>query len=63
MPPAVRILILVIIALAAMLIASWTGFLVWLRNGEPVDAIIQAGVAFAGTVGLSLTVWAAYRQK
>ncbi|MET7808644.1 hypothetical protein [Micromonospora chersina] len=49
--------------LTALLVASWTGFIVWISTHQLADAILRAGVAFAGTVALCLGVWAAYRQR
>ncbi|MFG1740245.1 hypothetical protein ACGFLT_19670 [Micromonospora chalcea] len=42
---------------------SWPGFIVWASTGQPTDAVLQAGVAFAGTVDLCLALPAAYRQR
>ncbi|TQJ23781.1 hypothetical protein FBZ33_4097 [Micromonospora sp. A202] len=63
MSPTTRALSFALVFVTALLVASWTGFLVWLNTHKPVDAILQSGVAFAGTVGLSLAIWAAYRQR
>ncbi|MGY0002455.1 hypothetical protein [Micromonospora sp. I033] len=52
-----------LVFLVALLVASWTGFIVWLSTHQLADAILRAGMAFAGAVGLSLAVWTAYRQK
>ncbi|MET7808643.1 hypothetical protein [Micromonospora chersina] len=54
---------LVLVLLAALLVASWTGFIVWVSTHQLADAVLQAGVAFAGTVGLCLALRAAYRQR
>ncbi|MCX5070805.1 hypothetical protein OOJ91_33715 [Micromonospora lupini] len=52
-----------LVFLTALLVASWTGFIVWASTQEVADAVLQSGVAFASTVGLCLAVWAAYRQR
>lgn len=56
-------LALALVFLAALLVASWTGFIVWVSTHQLADAVLRSGVAFAGTVGLCLAVRAAYRQR
>ncbi|MEV5629763.1 hypothetical protein [Micromonospora tulbaghiae] len=58
-----RSLFLALIFVIALLVASWTGFLVWITNRQTAFAILQAGVAFAGTAGLCLATWGAIRQR
>ncbi|GAB3383014.1 hypothetical protein RMN56_30495 [Micromonospora halotolerans] len=62
-PGGTRAMSLAVVFLAALLVASWTGFIVWLSTHQLADAILRGGMAFAGAVGLSLAVWTAYRQK
>ncbi|MFG2168911.1 hypothetical protein [Micromonospora chersina] len=62
-PGANKAMSFALVFLVALLVASWTGFIVWLSTYQLADTILRAGTAFAGTVGLSLAVWAAYRQK
>ncbi|MEU9828540.1 hypothetical protein [Micromonospora chersina] len=52
-----------LVLMAALLVASWAGFIVWASTHQLADAVLRAGVAFAGTVGLCLAVRAAYRQR
>ncbi|MEV4481783.1 hypothetical protein [Micromonospora coxensis] len=58
-----RALSLALILVIALLVASWTGFLVWIADRQAAHAILQAGVAFAGTAGLCLATWSAIRHR
>ncbi|MGW5666757.1 hypothetical protein [Micromonospora sp. NPDC003776] len=62
-PRSGKALSLALVFMAALLVASWAGFIVWVSTHQLADAILRAGVAFAGTVGLCLAVRAAYRQR
>ncbi|KAB1905786.1 hypothetical protein [Micromonospora sp. AMSO31t] len=61
--PSHRALFLALVFVTALLVASWTGFIVWASTDRLADAVLRSGVAFAGAVGLCLAVWAAYRQR
>ncbi|MEU1688269.1 hypothetical protein [Micromonospora sp. NPDC005707] len=61
--PSHKALFLALVFVTALLVASWTGFIVWVSTDQLADAVLRSGVAFAGTAGLCLAVWTAYRQR
>ena len=62
-PGASKLLSFALVFMAALLVASWTGFIVWASTHQLADAALRSGVAFAGTVGLCLAISAAYRDR
>lgn len=61
--PSHKALFLALVFVTALLVASWTGFIVWVSTDQLADAVLRSGAAFAGAVGLCLAVRAAYRQR
>ncbi|MET7968529.1 hypothetical protein [Micromonospora sp. NPDC005305] len=61
--PGHKALFFALVFVTALLVASWTGFLVWVSTNQLAEAVLRSGVAFAGAVGLCLAVGAAYRQR